>query len=153
QLRQARPAAWQEGNSRLYEHLQRTAEECPDTLEEMAPLYAAVAHGCQAGRHQEALDNVYGKRIRRGDEAFSIRKLGAYGADLAALSGFFDTPWCRPVAGLTPWSQSLVLGEAGFCLQALGRLAEALEPMKAGLGADLEINDWDNAAISASNLS
>jgi len=29
------------------------AKEFPDTIEEMAPLYAAVAHGCQAGRHQE----------------------------------------------------------------------------------------------------
>ena len=31
------------------------------TLEEMAPLFLAVAHGCHAGRHQEALDKVYGE--------------------------------------------------------------------------------------------
>ena len=46
--------------------LQGRAPELPDTLEAMAPLYAAVAHGCAAGRHQEALNEVYWRRIQRG---------------------------------------------------------------------------------------
>ena len=31
------------------------------TLADLAPLYHAIAHGCRAGRHQEALDEVYVK--------------------------------------------------------------------------------------------
>jgi tetratricopeptide (TPR) repeat protein len=119
----------------------------------MAPLYAAVAHGCAAGRHQEALDEVYWGRITRGDEFFSTRKLGAFGADLGALSGFFDPPWQRPVAGITEAAQAFVLGQAGFRLRALGRLAEAAQPMQASLEAGIAQQDWKNAAIRASNLS
>jgi hypothetical protein len=29
----------------------------------MAPLFAAVMHGCQAGRYQEALDEVFFKQM------------------------------------------------------------------------------------------
>ena len=50
-LREQHPDAWREGHSRLYEHLRDTAEDLPETIEDMAPLYAAVAHGCRAGRY------------------------------------------------------------------------------------------------------
>src|SRR5262245_37736307 len=36
-LQRNRPDAWREANLRLYEHLCATAEELPDTVEEMAP--------------------------------------------------------------------------------------------------------------------
>jgi tetratricopeptide (TPR) repeat protein len=153
QLRQEYLDAWREGNNRLYEHLKGTAKEHPDTIEEMAPLFAAVAHGCQAGRYQEALEEVYWRRISRGDEFFSTRKLGAFGADLAALSGFFDPPWRRPVAGLTEADKNWVLGMASFRLRALGRLAEAAQPMQAGLEAYIAREEWKNAAQLAENLS
>jgi hypothetical protein len=91
-LRAEGPAAWREGHRRLYEYYKAAAPELPDTLEEMTPLFAAVSHGCAAGLHQAALDEVYWRRIRRGNEYFSVRKLGAFGADLAALAGFFDPP-------------------------------------------------------------
>jgi tetratricopeptide (TPR) repeat protein len=153
QLRQEHPDAWREGNDRLYEHLKAAAPERPDTLEEMMPLFAAVAHGCQAGRHQETLDEVYWRRIQRGREAYSIHKLGAFGADLAALSGFFDPPWRKPVDGITEAWRGFVPNEAGFDLRALGRLAEAAQPMQATLEAELAREDWKNAAIAAGNLS
>ena len=72
---------------------------------------------------------MYWRRIERGNEHYSWKKLGAFGADLAALSGFFDPPWRRPVDGLTEADKGFVLNEAGFDLRALGRLAEAVEPM------------------------
>ena len=97
QLRRANAAAWREAHGRLYEYYKGRAPERPDTLEAMAPLYAAVAHGCAAGRHQEALDEVYWQRIQRRDEFFNTHKLGALGAELAVLAGFFDPPWRRPV--------------------------------------------------------
>ena len=153
QLQRGRPDAWREANLRLYEHLRATTKEFPDTVEELVPLYTAVAHGCAAGRHQQALEDVYWRRIRRGKEAFSIRKLGAFGADLAALAGFFETPWRRPVAGLTETYQANVLNLAGHRLRALGRLQEAAEPMQASLQAYISQEDWKNAAIVAGNLS
>jgi tetratricopeptide (TPR) repeat protein len=153
QLQGGHPEAWREGHNCLYEHLKAAAKEYPDTLEEMMPLYAAVAHGCQAGRHQEAEYDVYWQRILREDEYFSSKKLGALSANLAALYGFFDPPWRQPVEGLREASKSFVLNEAGFYLRALGWLAEAAQPMQAALEAVIAQEDWKNAARQASNLS
>jgi len=153
QLQGEHPEAWREGHNRLYEHLKAAAKEFPDTLEEMAPLYAAVAHGCQAGRHQEVLEGVYSRRIRRRREAFSTTKLGAFGADLAVLSGFFDSTWSQPIAGLSDTWRALVLSWAGFRLRALGRLAEAEKPMQAALEEAIAQKNWRQAATRAGNLS
>ena len=152
-LKQEYPAAWREGNNRLYEYYKASAKELPDTLQEMTPLFAAVMHGCQAGRHQEALSEVYWKRIQRGDEQFVNRKLGAFGSELAALSGFFDSPWHKPVDGLSEDAKGFVLAYSGFDLRALGRLAEAAQPMQASLEAYIAQKNWKGAAITASNLS
>ena len=67
------PDGWQAAHSRLYEHYCAQAEDQPDTLAGLAPLFAAVGHGCRAGRRQEALDQVYWRRILRGDEFYSLR--------------------------------------------------------------------------------
>jgi len=147
------PAAWQEGNRRLYEHLCQAAPDLPNTLETMQPLFAAVVHGCRAGRHQEVKDEVYTRRILRGREFYSTNTLGAFGSELTALAGFFDRPWSQPSAHLTAADQAWVLNVAAYHLRALGRLAEAVEPMQAGLEADRGREDWKNAAISAGNLS
>jgi len=85
QLRDEYPEAWQEGNNRLYEHLKQIAKEHPDTIEEMIPLYAAVAHGCQAGRYQDAVYEVYWRRIQRWDVAFNLHKLAAIPAQSSTL--------------------------------------------------------------------
>jgi len=153
QLKRERPDAWRDGNNRLYEHLKRTTKKFPDNIAEMAPLYAAVAHGCEAGRHQEALHEVYIRRIQRGNEGFSTKKLSAFGADLAALTGFFDPPWREPVTGLTEHDKSWVLNEAGFRLRALGRLPQAAEPMQSGLNRFIVHKNWENASTAAENLS
>ena len=117
------------------------------------PLYHAVAHGCRAGLWQEALDDVYYSRVSRQEQFFSTSQLGSFGADLAAVSGFFEIPWTKPVAGLSDWYKGFVLNAAGFRLRALGRLADSAEPMQAALAAAIKIEDWNNAAILASNLS
>jgi len=112
-----------------------------------------VAHGCRAGRHQEALVEVYWRRVLRENEHFSWKKLGAIGADLAALSGFFDSPWRKPVDGITEDVKGFVLNQAGLYLRALGRLAEAAQPTQAALEARIAQENWKNAAINANNLS
>ncbi len=153
-LRQQNPAAWKEAHNRLYEYYKNLpAKELPDTLEEMEPLFAAVAHGCQAGRYQEVKDDVWWKRIQRETEFYSTNKLGAFGADLSALSNFFTIPWEKPAPGLRESSQAQVLSLAGFRLRALGRLREASQPMQASLNFDIKNERWRFAALAAGNLS
>jgi hypothetical protein len=85
--------------------------------------FAAITHGCAAGLHQEALDEVYWPRIKRGNEHYCIHKLGAFGAELAALPHFFEKPWSQPAAGLTDDVKAVVLSWVGFGLRAMGRLS------------------------------
>src|ERR1035437_6937426 len=145
--------ATREGHARLYEHYKKQAPHRPDTIEEMTPLFHAVYHGCQAGQHQEAAAEVYRDRILRGAEAYLTKKLGAFGTNLSLLANFFETPWTQPVAALSPAYQSWVISEAGFALRAVGRLADAVEPMRAGAEAAVKLEDWTNAAIYYGNLS
>jgi len=153
-LRQQNPAAWREAHSRLYEYYKNLpAKQLPDTLEEMEPLFAAVAHGCQAGRHQEILIDVYWERIDRKNKFYSTDKLGAFGADLSALSNFFEVLWSQPASGLTYADKAVVLSWAGFPLRALGRLREAAQPMQASLELAANQKNWKSAAIRAGNLS
>ena len=128
-------------------------EHRPDSLAAMAPLFQAVHHGCQAGRRQEALDEVYHDRIVRQSEAYLVKKLGAFGADLGLVASFFDPPFEHPAADLTEPDRAWLLNQAAFRLRALGRLGEAVAPMRAGLAMAVEQEDWKQAAISASNLS
>jgi tetratricopeptide (TPR) repeat protein len=147
-------AARREGHRRLYEHLCATTKDKPEpTLEDLQPLYQAVAHGCQAGLQQEACDKVYFARIARGHQAYAVKKLGAFGSDLGAVACFFETPWSRVSPALTEADQAWMLNQAAFRLRALGRLTEALEPMRAVLEIVVKQEDWKNAAIDASNLS
>jgi tetratricopeptide (TPR) repeat protein len=101
---------------------------------------------------QEAFYKVYSGRINRGDEAYSLYKLGAYGSDLGAFACFFEQPWSRVSPTLTEAAQGWLLGNVGFDLRALGRLTEALEPLRASLGMAVNREDWKNSASAASNL-
>jgi tetratricopeptide (TPR) repeat protein len=155
-LREAHPEGWRAAHSRLYEHLRDTTERRPDTLQGLQPLYQAVAHGCQAGRQQEACNEIYSDRILRGTGAggfYSTRQLGAIGADLGAVASFFEPPWSRVSPALAQSDQAWLLNEAAFRLRALGRQTEALEPMRAGLDMDVVHERWAQAAMSATNLS
>lgn len=151
-LKENNPTAWKEAHSRLYEFFKSQAKEYPNTIEEMTILLIAVAHGCEGNRYQEALEDVFWRRINRKDDHFIKFKLGAFSANLAALSGFFDLPWSRPVDKLNEDSRAFVLNEVGFCLKITGRLNEAVEPMKAALESRITTETWDNAARNANNL-
>ncbi len=146
QLRRQLPKVWGDGHARLYEHFRRAAPELPETLEEMTPLYEAVLHGCQAGLHQRAFDEVYWPRVCRGEEFFNKRVLGTHDLDLAVLTAFFEMPWSRPVEGLREESRACVLACAGAFLWAVGRLKEAGEPMALALAASKASKDWGGAA-------
>jgi len=155
-LREDAPERFRDGHRRVYEHLCATTEHRPDGFAGLQPLYQAVAHGCLAGLQQQALDDVYFARILRGtgnDAFYSWKKLGAIGADLAAVAAFFDRRWDRPSPALSAPDRAWLLNEAAFRLRALGRLGDALGPMRAGLEMAVEQEYWKNAAIRAGNLS
>jgi hypothetical protein len=153
-LRSENPIAWKEGNLRLYDYYKTIpVDDFPTTLSDMMPLYRAVSHGCKAGLHQQVMDEVFWKRIRQGDKHISTQILGAYGADLEALSFFFDSAWTKPAAGLSDHWKGVVLIWAGELLRALGRVNDALEPMKFSLKAAVELDEFGDAAGRAEILS
>jgi hypothetical protein len=96
---------------------------------------------------------VYYPRIQREGDAYIVKNLGAFGADLSAVAHFFDRHWDRPKASLTIHLKASVLNWAAFGLRALGRLAEAVQPMQASLDMRIKEKDWKNAASAASSLS
>ncbi|MCA9731260.1 hypothetical protein KC799_03975 [candidate division KSB1 bacterium] len=152
-LQQRNPEAWRQAHSRLYDYYKNLPEkELPDTLEEMEPLFAAVAHGCLAGKHKESLYDIYWEKIVRKKD-YVNSKLGAFGSDVAVLSSFFNPPWRQPVTELTDADKAVILSWAGFGLRALGRLREAAEPMQAGLEMQKKREDWKECAIISGNLS
>ncbi len=151
-LAEESPTGFREAHSRLYDHLCKVGKPLPDTLAEMEPLFQAIHHGCRAGRHQEALDDVYFRRIERGNEFYCTHKLGGLGAVLAALSGFFTRPWSDVIAGFSDRDRGYLFNEAGCDLQALGRLTEAGQPLKACFLILKGARDWENATRAAGNL-
>lgn len=151
---QQNATVWQQAHQRLYEYYKDLPEkQLPDTVAEMQPLFAAISHGCAAGLHQQALDEVYWLRIRHRRENYLCNKLGAFSDDLAALAHFFTQPWQQPATALSENNQAFVLSIAGFDLRALGRLVEAVQPMQSSLEKRVKQEDWKEAAINASNLS
>ena len=156
QLKRDQPEAFRAAHSRLFDHLCENTPHRPDGVDGLAPLYEAVTHGCLAGRQQEACDKVYVDRILRGtgsDGFYTTKKLGAFGADLAAVAAFFDAPWTQASPNLTRAAQAWLLNQAALRLRALGRLTEALQPMRATLELNVASGRWENAAVVAGNLS
>ena len=158
-LRQTNESAWKAAHGRLYEHLRdATKEGDAPTLEDLAPLYQAVADGCRAGRYEEALNKIYIDRICRPRpdgrlEFYARNKLGAAGSGLAAMSWFFDRPYATPVPALGPAAQAWVLAEAAFSLRPQGRFAEALPAMRLALRMADNAHRWESAAAYASDQS
>jgi tetratricopeptide (TPR) repeat protein len=151
-LRDLNPNGWREAHNRLYKHLIESVEYRPDTLDRLQPLYQAVTHGCLAGRYREVLE-IYRDRIQRGPEAYAFKSLGAVGANLAAIAGFFETRWSLVKSSVAEPDQVWLLNEAAFYLRALGRVSEALQPLRVSLQSHIEKEDWRNASITAGNLS
>jgi tetratricopeptide (TPR) repeat protein len=120
------PEDHRNAHRRLYEYLRQSTDPLPDSLREMEPLLEAVVHGCKAGRHKEALDEVYLPRIMRDPERYAADTLGALVPLVSVLSHFFKPEaWDRPVEqqdegrpGLPEPDQLLVLMDAGRYLTA-----------------------------------
>ena len=151
-LRNQHEEAWKAGHERLYEYLKTVPKKHqPDTLTEMAPLFQAVHHGCQAELHQMTLEQVYHDRVGRG-QFYLSKKLGGIGANLSITASYFDSLWLQPSATLPSSLQAWLLTEAGLGLRALGRLHEASPPLVKALAMRVGMKEWRNASQVAANL-
>jgi Domain of unknown function (DUF4062) len=154
QLRTQQLDSWEEAHWRLCKYLYTTTPDKPQpTLEDLQPLYQAVAHGCQAGLQKEVCDGVYVARITQGEVSYSTKKLGAYATDLGAVACFFETPWSRVSSVFSEDDQAWLLNVASFRLRALGRPNEALEPIRTAAKLSVKREDWKDAAPTAGNVS
>lgn len=151
-LWEEREEAWKAGNERLYTHLRGRAKYFPKTLADMAPLFQAVHHGCQAGLRTDAY-KTYLHRMRRQNQHYVSHKLGAFGAELGLLASFFNPPFLRPASDLSETSRAVLLTTAGFNLRAIGRLSEAAIVLRNGLDMAIEQDNQIEASLQASNLS
>ncbi len=149
-LRTHSPEAWREGNRRIFFHLVNSTSEYPDTLDRLEPLFASIRYGCHAGLYKQALD-IYQRRINRGSERYSLDYFNAFGANLVAISNFFDVPWSQPSASLGPEIRAWVLNNSGWYLTALGRTREAVNCLHACI-SNHNGSDPVNLAIAHWNL-
>ncbi|MEM8948311.1 MAG: TIR domain-containing protein [Pseudomonadota bacterium] len=153
-LSKERASAWKAGHNRLYKHLRCVPEqEQPDTLADLAPLFQAVHHGCQAGRWQEVLNEIYRERINRGTELYSTTTLGAFGIDLGLVASFFAKPFVQSEVEITDRDRAWLLNHTIFHLRALGRLVDAVAPIEAALDVAVEQGRWLEATKCGSRLS
>jgi tetratricopeptide (TPR) repeat protein len=159
QLEKTYQKAWQDAHRRLYEHLRNSTQEGErPTIEDLLPLYQAIAHGCQAGCHQETLEKIYRDRLCRWREDgkieyYTSQMLGALGTNLAAISWFFETtPYEIPVSNLHTRDRAWIVGQAALALRAQGRFKEALPTERASLLIHEISKDWQNSYVSSLNL-
>lgn len=155
QLHEKQPDAWRQAHIRIYEYYKALPKKkFPDTLEEMQPLFSAVAHGCAGGLYQQAFVEIYLQYILRGGESgYIFSKLGAFSDSLAVLAHFYISPWHTIATSLPRNLQAAVQGYVGYSLRGLGRLHEALIPMQIAVGDFAKLEVWMDAAVSAINLS
>jgi tetratricopeptide (TPR) repeat protein len=134
ELKTKRADIWLAGHRVLYDHYRGRAPYRPVSTEGMQPLYAAVTHGCAAGLHQQVFDEVLLNRIWRDRRTnYSTRHLGMTGADLVALSNYFQAGSWRHMreVGLSTPARVLALTNAGVRLRQLGELADARDSFSA----------------------
>ena len=125
----------------------------PCNLSGMRPCFSAIAHGCVAGRNEEAYREVYLPRVGRGYQHYIMAKLGALNANLAAIAAFYERLWNEPAKGLNEETKAVVFAQAGFSLRALGRLREAIVPFEGAIRITTAKSKWITATFNACNIS
>ena len=154
QLRETRPESWKAAHRRLYEHLTTTTKDKDaPTLDDLQPLYQAVAHGCWAGLHQEACDKVYIDRINRGTAPAdpTASRNSALSARTSAPSLVFSTRRGESVSPNLDAGGSGVAAEPSRVLACArsGGLAEAREPSAGGARNGRGAGELEKRRLSA----
>ncbi len=155
QLRATLPEAFKTAHSRLFIHLFRTVDLNDNSTIGVTQLFQSIAHGCAAGRHREACDDIFYRRVRRNGTFSPTADLGMAGAELEAISHFFDSPWDKVSPNIRKHDQRWIIGEASHLLRAVGRGREALEASRKSYFVakkDIFLEDFHKAVI-ASGLS
>jgi class 3 adenylate cyclase/tetratricopeptide (TPR) repeat protein len=158
EYRKSNPDAFRATHAQLYDYYSKQAPPQPISLHEMTPLFYAIRHACQAGRHQEAYSDLYRKRVLRGDTDFLEMNVTGFGVNLSLVANFFEASvleaaWRTPSPALSVADQAWVARRAGFALHSVGRLTEAVVPMQAAVASQLAQEDWIEAARSLVYLS
>ena len=161
--RQANEAAWKVAHGRLYEHLRDTTKEGETpTLSDLAPLYQAIAHGCRAGRHQEALDRIStGTGSAAAEGRWWDRILFATTSSAPSAATWRRSPGSSTSPSRCRFRRSVRQIKLGCSASRRFRCARGVgsprhcRPLRAG-SESMEVvggRDWRNAAIATSNLS
>lgn len=158
QLQTQQPEVWRQAHERLYEYYKALPEKLygkflPDTLEEMQPLFSAVAHGCTAGLHQQALDEVFWTRIHRPRENYIFNNLCAFDDALSILAYFFVIPWCKLHPNLSKNTKELILNYTSINLSASGRIREAVIVSNYGFETAKTKNNIEALVLESTHLS
>ncbi|MFD5378657.1 trypsin-like peptidase domain-containing protein [Streptomyces griseoincarnatus] len=136
-----------------YVSLADARSEPPSTLEELGPLIEAVHHACRSNAYAEAYTLIT-DRLYAGDRGLITRELNAYDMVLACLADFFPRGDFRrepyTVSG-DPWVRGWVLHEVATSLQMLGRLWEAVGPLRRAEAAFRALGRYHQAAVSCQN--
>jgi len=154
QLEIQKPRSWQAAHECLYDYYKSVpVKELPDTLEEMRPLFYAIKHGCEAGLTQNAFSEVFWTRICRQNEIYLAMRLEAFSDLLAVTSHFFSKPWGEVRKDLSDENQTVLFASAMYCLNALGRSKEAIQPSKDYLNSLVEHKMWETVTQLSGILS
>jgi len=147
------PSSFREAHRRLYEHLKQSVrEELPDNLNDMMPLYHAVAHGCKAGLYKETYD-LYIERILQDPRFYSTYTLGAFGLELSTMSSFHGMKPAKATRVLSKPCGARIMRQTGYCLRPLARMPESLEWVESSLAIHKESENWGEAKTDAGLMS
>lgn len=136
-----------------YLGLAESETEPPTTLEDLAPLIEAVHHACRSGAYAEAYTLIT-DRLYAGDRGLITRVLNAYDLVLACFADFFPRGDFRRephTVSTDPGLRGWVLHEVATSLQMLGRLWEAVDPLRRAEAAFRALGRHHQAAVSCQN--
>lgn len=148
-LRREKPDVWRDGNRIIFNFLQRSAIENPETMAQMEPLFRAVIHGTRAGLVEESFQ-LYFEKIKR--KQFSIFTEGSHHADQSCIRAFFRRPWTEPVAQLSESASYYLFSCAAVNLIYLGQIEAAIEPAILSIRGFQKHERWLESATTSGPL-
>ncbi|MFT5843587.1 MAG: tetratricopeptide (TPR) repeat protein/transcriptional regulator with XRE-family HTH domain [Pseudohongiellaceae bacterium] len=148
-LRREKPDVWRQGNKMVFNFLQRSAIEDPQSMVQLEPLFRAVIHGTRAGLFEESFQ-LYFERIKR--KQFSIFTEGSHHADQSCIRAFFRRPWTEPIAEISESASFYLLSCAAANLIYLGKIDAAIEPSILSIQGFQKSESWFEAAATSAPL-
>ncbi len=140
------------GHRRLYEYHRARVPAEPASADQFERLFLAVGQGLQGGLYEEAYE-LYRQAVAHRGVSLLPSEHGLIGLELSALAGFFAKRWSSLVCELPCAARVDILRRVAECLQAMGRVAEAEEPLLECLAFEQDGADEGTAAETAHRLS